>query len=291
MRPLPLVEPLRALSCPRKLPGNPLRGRGLATAREPLDQDKPGPHVGVRATITIILDASRLRKTAIDVTGAWLGVSFERLPRARPSRYMLPDGPRFARGRRNTMAIDVERARRLFTVEEYHRMAEVGILKPTDRVELIRGEIVQMSPPGRRHIAFVDNLNQLLVVRLAGRAIVSVQNPVIIADDSEPQPDLSVLRRRPTPYKDAQATSMDVLLLIEVAETSLRYDRTAKLRLYAEAGVPEYWVVDCAAETVEIHRGPAGTAGYRDVVLARGGGTLTLQAFPNVALTVDEIFA
>ena len=128
------------------------------------------------------------------------------------------------------MAVEVERVRRLFTVEEYHRMAEVGILKPNDRVELIRGEIVQMSPPGRRHIAFVDNLTQLLVRRLAGRAIVSVQNPVIMTDDSEPQPDLSVLRRRSTPYKDAQATGVDVLLLIEVAETSLRSDRTAKLR-------------------------------------------------------------
>lgn len=188
------------------------------------------------------------------------------------------------------MAVEVERARRLFTVEEYHRMAEVGILKPTDRVELIRGEIVQMSPPGRRHIAFVDNLTQLLVRRLAGRAIVSVQNPVIMTDDSEPQPDLSVLRRRSTPYKDAQATGVDVLLLIEVAETSLRYDRTAKLRLYAEAGVPEYWVVDCAAETVEVHRGPGGS-GYREVFLVRDAGTLTLQAFPDVMLALPEIFA
>lgn len=187
------------------------------------------------------------------------------------------------------MAVEVDRARRLFTVEEYHRMAEVGILKPTDRVELIRGEVVHMSPPGRRHIAFVDNLTQLLVPRLAGRAIVSVQNPVIMARDSEPQPDLSVLRRRPTPYKEAQATSADVVLLIEVAETSLRYDRTAKLALYAEAGVPEYWVVDCSGETVEVHRTPADS-GYREVVLVRTG-TLALQAYPDVTLALSEIFA
>src|SRR5947207_3283729 len=116
------------------------------------------------------------------------------------------------------MAVEVEAARRLFTREEYHRMAEVGILKPTDRVELIRGEIITMSPPGRRHQAFVDNLTQLLVLRLAGRAIVSVQNPVVVSDDTEPQPDLKVLRKRRPPYKEREAYTDDVLLLIEVAD-------------------------------------------------------------------------
>jgi len=88
-------------------------------------------------------------------------------------------------------------------------MAEVGILKPTDRVELIRGEIVEMSPPGRRHVAFVNNLNQLLVTRLVGRAIVSVQNPVVLAADTEPQPDLAVVRRRAVPYKEAEIATDD----------------------------------------------------------------------------------
>jgi Uma2 family endonuclease len=188
------------------------------------------------------------------------------------------------------MAVEVERARRLFTVQEYQRMAEVGILKPTDRVELIRGEIVEMSPPGRRHIAFVNNLTQLLVVRLAGRAIVSVQNPVIVADDSEPQPDLAVLRLRPIPYKEGEPTAADVLLLIEVAETSLRYDRTIKLRLYAEAGIPEYWVVDAAGEAVEVHRIPSPD-GYREVIRFTGGSAVSLQALPEVVLTLPEIFA
>jgi Uma2 family endonuclease len=188
------------------------------------------------------------------------------------------------------MAVEVERARRLFTVQEYQRMAEVGILKPTDRVELIRGEIVEMSPPGRRHIAFVNNLTQLLVVRLAGRAIVSVQNPVIVADDSEPQPDLAVLRRRPIPYKEGEPTAADVLLLIEVADTSLRYDRTIKLRLYAEAGIPEYWVVDAAGEAVELHRMPSPD-GYREVIRLTGASAVSLQAFAEVVLTLPEIFA
>ena len=188
------------------------------------------------------------------------------------------------------MAVDVDTARRRFTREEYHRMAEVGILKPTDRVELIRGEIIETSPPGRRHRAFVDNLTQLLVVRLTGRGIVSVQNPVVLSNDTEPQPDLAIIHRRPVPYKEREAFAEDALLLIEVAETSLSYDRTTKLRLYAEAGIPEYWVVDCAAESIEIYRTP-GAGGYREVSRITGAPTVTLQAFPDVALTTAEIFA
>jgi Uma2 family endonuclease len=188
------------------------------------------------------------------------------------------------------MAVEVERARRLFTVAEYYRMAEVGILKPDDRVELIRGEIVEMSPIGDRHAAFVNNLNELLVLRLVGYAKVSVQNPVIMGDHSVPQPDLAVLRRRSIPYKAALPTEADVVLLIEVAETSLRYDRTTKLRLYAEMGVPEYWVVDCEAEAVEVHRDPAPD-GYRVVTVISGGGQVSPVAFPDVQLPLREVFA
>jgi Uma2 family endonuclease len=189
------------------------------------------------------------------------------------------------------MAVEAPTARRKFTREEYHRMGEVGILKPTDRVELIRGEIVEMSPAGRRHRAFVDNLNSLLAPRLAGRAIVSVQNPVVLSDDTEPQPDLQILRRRDIPYKEREAFADDTLLLIEVAETSLRYDRSTKLRLYAEAGIAEYWIVECAAEVVEIHRSPHAE-GYREVLrVAEAGATVSPQAFPDVTLTLAEIFA
>ena len=188
------------------------------------------------------------------------------------------------------MAVEVAAARRLFTREEYHRMGEVGILKPTDRVELIRGEIVKKLPPGRRHRAFVDNLNQLLVLRLAGRAIVSVQNPVVVSDDSEPEPDLKIIRRRSLPYKEREAHAEDVLLLIEVADSSLAYDRSTKLALYAETGIPEYWVVNCITESLEIYRAPEGDR-YREVSRVAGGATVTLQAFPDVALTLAEIFA
>jgi Uma2 family endonuclease len=124
-----------------------------------------------------------------------------------------------------------------------------------------------------------------------GRAIVSVQNPVALTDDTEPQPDLKVLRRRLVPYKEREAWAEDVLLLIEVAESSLRYDRSTKQRLYAEAGIPEYWVVDCAAESVELCRTPEGGC-YRDVCRVAGAEmTVTLQAFPDVTLPLAAIFA
>ena len=199
-------------------------------------------------------------------------------------RYMLIDGEA-------GMAVEVETARRKFTREEYHRMGEVGILKPDDRVELIRGEIIEMSPIGRRHVAFVDNLTQLLVMALTGRAIVSVQNPIALSDDTEPEPDLKILRRRAVPYKDRDAWAEDALLVIEVAETSLRYDRTSKRELYAEAGIPEYWVVNTMSEEIEVYRAP-DAARYRDVTRVAGlDAIVTVQAFPDVTLRLADIFA
>jgi hypothetical protein len=188
------------------------------------------------------------------------------------------------------MAVEVAAARRLFTREEYNRMGEAGILKPTDRVELIRGEIVEMSPIGRRHQAFVDNLAQLLIMRVAGRAIVSVQNPLVLAEDTEPEPDLKILRRRSVPYKELEAHADDVLLVIEVAESSLSYDRSTKQKLYAEAGISEYWVVDCAAESVEVHRTPQAGS-YRDVSRLTGVASINPLAFPDIRVTLAEIFA
>jgi hypothetical protein len=186
------------------------------------------------------------------------------------------------------MAVEVATTRRRFTRPEYYRMAEAGILGEADRVELIEGEIVQMSPIGSRHFAFVISLTHLLAVRLTGHALVSVQSPVILTDDTEPQPDLAVLRSRA--YKERKAYADDVLLLIEVADTSLAYDRTTKLRLYAEAGIPEYWIVDCTTETVEVYRTP-GAGRYRDVARIAGQATLRLPAFPDVELTPAQIFA
>jgi Uma2 family endonuclease len=119
---------------------------------------------------------------------------------------------------------------------------------------------------------------------------VAVQGPIVLADDTEPEPDIAIIRRRPVPYKEREAFADDALLLIEVAESSLAYDRSTKLRLYAQAGIPEYWVVDCAAESIEVHRTP-DAGGYRDVSRVTGAATVSLQAFPDVALTLAEVFA
>src|SRR5437016_10834051 len=147
-----------------------------------------------------------------------------------------------------------------------------------------------MSPIGRRHKAFVTNLAELLILRLVDRARVSVQSGVVLADDTEPEPDVTVLRRRSVPYKEREAHTEDVLLLIEVADSSLAYDRSTKLRLYAEAGIAEYWIVNCPAESIEVYRRPEGSH-YLDVQRVEGAATITLQAFPDVALTLAGLFA
>jgi Uma2 family endonuclease len=193
--------------------------------------------------------------------------------------------------RRTAMAIEVAAARRLFSREEYHRMGEVGILKRSDHVELIYGEIVRMSPMGSRHFAFVANLTHLLAVRLDERAVVCAQLPLVLTEYSEPEPDLAIYRRRPTiPYKERLPHAEDALLVIEVAESSLAYDRSTKLKLYAEAGIPEYWVVDCLAESVDIYRAPDFGV-YRDVSRVEGAASVSPQAFPDVLLPLAKIFA
>ena len=169
-------------------------------------------------------------------------------------------------------------------------MVEAGILGKRDQVELIKGEIVEKLPMSLRHSAFVMNLSQSLIVRLDGRARVSVGTAVALADDTDAEPDLAVLRLRAPSYKVREPYAEDALLVIEAADISLAYDRTTKLRLYAKAGIAEYWIVDCTTESVEVYRNP-GPDGYRDLTRAAGAATLTLQAFPDVALTLAEVFA
>jgi Uma2 family endonuclease len=186
------------------------------------------------------------------------------------------------------MAVDVELTRRRFTLDEYHRMAEVGILNEDDRVELIRGEIVQMSPIGSRHASCVARLNDVLVGSLRGRAVLWPQNPLTIMPDSEPQPDIIVLRYRHDFYRNALPRPADAALLIEVADSSLRYDRRLKAPLYAEAGVTEYWIVDLDGGAVEVHCHPAAGQ-YGSVERVGIDGTVSPRAFPDVELAVRTI--
>ena len=178
--------------------------------------------------------------------------------------------------------------KRLFTVEEYHKMGDSGILKEGDRVELIRGEIVQMSPIGPVHAACVDRLNELFMVRLAGRIIVRVQNPVELDDTSEPEPDLTLLRRRNDFYSTGHPQPTDILLLIEVADTTLRKDREIKIPLYAEHKIPEVWLLNLSEYCVEVYRDP-GIDGYQNVQRLEEGQTVTVEAFPDIVFTVDEL--
>lgn len=177
---------------------------------------------------------------------------------------------------------------RRFTVDEYHRMGEAGILHEDERVELLEGEIMQMAPIGSRHADCVDYFAEWLITRLAGRAVVRIQNPVRLSAGSEPEPDLALVRPRPGRYAAAHPAPEDVFLIVEVADTTLRYDREVKLPLYAGAGIPEVWIVDLEGQRVLVYRKP-NTSGYEDAATVERGGTLSPLAFPELALRVDHL--
>ena len=179
-----------------------------------------------------------------------------------------------------------EVTRRRFTVHDYHRMAEVGILHEDERVELIEGDIVEMTPIGSRHAMCVIRLTRLLVPLVGDRALVSPQNPVRLSERLEPQPDMTVIRARD--YEGSLPGPEDVLLLIEVSDTTLSYDRNVKLPLYARAGIPEVWIVDLAGQVIERHTNPSGD-GYRHVERARRGKTIESITMPELSFGVEAV--
>jgi Uma2 family endonuclease len=178
--------------------------------------------------------------------------------------------------------------KRRFTVAEYYQMAEAGILGEDDRVELIDGEIIEMTPIGRRHAACVDRLNRLFARGIGEAAQIRVQNPVQLDEYSEPQPDLTLLRPRPDFYASGHPTPADVLLLIEVGDTSAEVDRQVKVPLYAGSGIQELWLIDLEQETVTAYRDLADDR-YRLVQPARRGDRIAPAAFPDRDLTVADI--
>lgn len=178
--------------------------------------------------------------------------------------------------------------RRLFTVGDYYRMAEIGILSADDRVELIAGEVVEMSPIGSRHAACVNRLLHRLAAALGAQAILSVQNPVRLDDFSEPEPDVAVLRPREDFYAAAHPGPKDVFWLVEVSDSSLVFDRRVKLPLYAAHGIPEVWVVSLVEDLVEVLRKPSGKT-YTVSRKLRRGTRLAPEAFPDVEIAVDAI--
>ncbi len=179
--------------------------------------------------------------------------------------------------------------RRRLSVAEYDRMGEAGILGPDDRVELIEGELIAMAPIGSYHVGSVIGLNHSLVVATDGRALVSVQNPIRLDDHNEPQPDFALLRPREDGYRNALPGPPDILLAIEVADSSLAFDRTVKAPLYARAGIPELWIVDLAGARVLVLRDPS-PEGYRDVTEVLGGTVLEPSLLPGVRVGTDSLF-
>ena len=167
-------------------------------------------------------------------------------------------------------------------------MVDVGILAENDRVELLDGDIIAMPSIGDWHATSVNRLNNLMLPLLRQRAIMSVQNPARLDDINEPIPDIMLLRWRDDFYREGHPTPADVLLLIEVADTSIEYDRNAKLNAYARAGIPEVWIVTRKDRRIEAYTEPAD-AEYANVRYAGHGENIAPSAFPDVVLEIDRV--
>lgn len=176
-----------------------------------------------------------------------------------------------------------------FTVEEYNRLAELGFFRRDERVELIEGEIVRMAPIGSRHYNAVDRLNALFAtLAVARRAIVSIQNPVVLDEHSKPQPDVVLKKYADDFYRAREPGPADVWLLIEVADSSLEYDQFTKLPLYARALIPEVWIVDLVLSEIEVYRDPKGDT-YAEKFVLKRGDTVSPQAFPDIVARVEDV--
>jgi len=184
------------------------------------------------------------------------------------------------------MALELRTHR--FTVDEYYRMAEAGILTEKDRVELIEGEIVDMTPIGHRHALCVSLMTELFAVGFRDVAMVWAQNPLRLGQRSETQPDLTLLRRRPDLYATRPPTVGDVLLLIEVSDTTAESDRRVKVPLYSRTGVPEVWLADLEHGTITVYLDPTPD-GYRAARVLRRGERVAPTAFPDRALAVSDL--
>lgn len=184
--------------------------------------------------------------------------------------------------------MEVGVTKKLFNVEEYCRLVDAGILNEKDRVELIEGEIIQMSPIGKRHAACVDRAGELFTFAFKRRAIVSIQNPLRLNEYNEPQPDIAVLKRREDYYADRPRTPEDTFFVVEVSDTTLPYDMQVKIPIYARAGVAEVWVENLQENRLLICREPDGSSYNKQFVLDRGASIAPL-AFPDIPFTVEEL--
>lgn len=179
--------------------------------------------------------------------------------------------------------------RKIFTVNEYHKMIDAGVFVGNSNFELIEGEIVKKMTQGSFHISCVNKLTRIFGLNTSDDFILSIQNAVVIGDISEPEPDLTLLKYREDFYSSGKATSEDVLLLIEVSDSTLKYDRDVKLRLYAEASVAEVWIVNIPRKILEVHSNP-GKGKYRLVEKHERTQTVSPKSLPKIKIKVSDIF-
>jgi Uma2 family endonuclease len=179
-------------------------------------------------------------------------------------------------------------AKHRFSVKEYYRMAETGVLRPDARVELLDGEIIDMSPIGPFHGGVVNRLTRFFTLRAKDRWLLSPQNPLRLSDHSEPEPDVMLLKPSPDDYTSRHPQPEDVFLLVEVSDSSLAIDVEKKLPLYGRAGVTEVWIVDLNEAAVEIYREPHFN-GYGSKTVLRAGDLARPAAFPDAVVDVAEL--
>jgi Uma2 family endonuclease len=177
---------------------------------------------------------------------------------------------------------------RRLSVQDYHRMAESGILQPDERVELLEGQIIQMAAKGTAHSAAVTRIDRLFRNRLGDRVLLRLQDPVRLNDFSEPEPDVAVVHPNTLFYEDHHPIPSEVFLLIEVADTTLKFDREVKAPAYARSGIAEYWVLDVNGRKLHVYRAP-GADGYQSEAILSEGLTVAPLAFPECVIAVREM--
>ena len=185
-------------------------------------------------------------------------------------------------------AADVYQRHRL-TIDDYHRMGKAGVFKEAARVELMDGEVINMAPVGSKHAAMVARVQKLLEGVAGDQAIVWTQNPIVLDDRSEPQPDISLLHQRDDFYASSHPRPQDVLLIVEVSDTTLRYDREVKAPVYARADIQELWVIGVESMRLEMYRQP-GEDGYREVLRPGVDERVELVLLPGVYLNMASLF-
>lgn len=184
--------------------------------------------------------------------------------------------------------MDAARKNYPISVEMFHIMAEHGAFAPDERVELIDGQIIEMSPIGSRHARVVDIINRILSSLVGGEYIVRIQSPFIAGDLSEPQPDVAVLEYRGDFYGDSHPTGSEIVLVMEVSDPTVTFDRSRKIPKYAAAGIPETWLIDLESGHVEVHTVPKESA-YGLVKIYLRGENAVSETFPSLSVSVDEI--